>query len=536
MAARCLSFALLLCVCGVATATEVESRVEAVTLYPSGALVTRLGTISLAAGETAIRLTGLVDSIEREYVQVEISDASVRIGQVQLSTEQQRDAISSEVESLQSQIEDINGQIRAVDDSSGAANLRLKFLDSLAQGYASDGLRGDNQGTPSIGTLRAALELMQTESEDARALIRDNDGRKRELQKDLSVLQRTLRDLQGNSLQTTTAEVTVNAQRATAAEIRIRYFQEDAYWTPLYEARLDSNSGELELAQQALVVQETDEEWDNVMLTLSTSEPSGELIAPSVNSEFLDIREPAPPAARRALQSAAPESFEEIVVTGSRLNRRQVETGNFAVNYRIPGLSSVPNDSDDGVSLDLQRFSFATELVTQVVPRESTQAFLAARFTYDRNTPLYGSEMRVFVDGAFAGLSEMPTALPLAEVVLPMGQDRRVEVKAETQGGEGGTSGIIGRRKTEVTDYVFEITNRRDKPSLVEVLDRIPVARNRDIDVEVPRTATPPDERDMDDRPGLFLWRNSVGAGESWQIRHQYTVTYPQRFILIRDN
>ena len=536
MAFRPLSF-LLLFVCGLATAADVESRVEAVTVYPTGAIVSRVATIELAAGENTVRMTGLVDSIEREYLQVEISDANVRIGQVQLGTEQLRDAFNTEVESLQAQIADVNNQIRAVDDSSSAAQLRLKFLDSLAQGYAKDGWNEGSQGPAGVGTLRAALELLQTGAEDASALIRDNETRKADLYKDLSVLQRTLQDLRGNSLRTSAAEVTVNAPRAMTAEIRIRYFQEDAYWTPLYEARLDSNTGELELAQQALVEQETEEDWTNVMLTLSTSEPSGELIAPTVDSEFLDLSEPVPVAARvnrRAMQAMAADSVEEITVTGSRI--RNVDTGNFAVNYQIPGLTSVSNESDDAVSLDLARFRFDSQLVTQVVPRESTQAFLIARFTYDQNVPLYRSEMRVFVDGAFAGLSEMPTALPQAEVALPMGQDRRVEVKAETQGGEGGTGGIIGRRKTEVTDYVFEVVNRRDKPSTVEVLDRIPVARNRDIDVEVPRTATPPDERDLDDQPGLFLWRNSVGAGEAWRIRHQYTVSYPERLILIRDN
>lgn len=225
------------------------------------------------------------------------------------------------------------------------------------------------------------------------------------------------------------------------------------------------------------------------------------------------------------------DEIEEMVVSGSRI----AKVGNFAVNYEIPGGSSVPNDSDEAVTLDLASFRFDTELVTRIVPRASTQAFLTARFTYNESVPLYRSDMRVFVDGVFAGFSEMPTALPKAEVLLPMGQDRRVEVKAESQGGEDGSGGIISRRKTEVTDYVFEITNRRDRPSIVEVLDRIPVARNREIDVDVPRTATQPSERDLDDQPGLIMWHNTLGAGESWRIRHQYTVTYPEKYELVSE-
>jgi len=261
-------------------------------------------------------------------------------------------------------------------------------------------------------------------------------------------------------------------------------------------------------------------------------------MAPTLESEFLNLYEPVLQKARRGGAeadgyAASPMALEEIVVTGSRATRADV--GNFAVNYDIPGRISLANDSDEGVTMDLASFQFIAELVTQVVPRESTQAFLAARFTYDRTLPLYGSDMTVFVDGAFAGNTEMPTALPQAEVVLPMGQDRRIEVDAQSQGGEDHQGGIINKRKTEATDYVFVITNRRSAPSYVEIMDLYPVARNKSVDVEVPRTATVPDERDIDDEPGLVLWKKTLGPGETWRIRHQYTVSYPANMVLTRE-
>lgn len=143
--------------------------------------------------------------------------------------------------------------------------------------------------------------------------------------------------------------------------------------------------------------------------------------------------------------------------------------------------------------------------------------------------------MTVFVDGAFAGNTEMPTAMPQAEVVLPMGQDRRIEVNAQTQGGQDRRDGIISKRKTEATDYVFEITNRRTAPSYVEVMDLYPVSRNKAVEVEIPRTATEPDARDLNDQPGLILWKKTLAPGEIWRIRHQYTVSYPADQVLSRE-
>jgi len=170
-----------------------------------------------------------------------------------------------------------------------------------------------------------------------------------------------------------------------------------------------------------------------------------------------------------------------------------------------------------------------------VVPRESTDAFLAARFAYNQTLPLSASEMRLFVDGVYAGLSHMPAALPNSELTLPMGQDRRVEVKSLVQAGQDGVGGILSKRKTENTDYLFQITNRRAKTNLVEVYDRYPVAKNKVIKVDVPSSATEPTEKNIEGQPGVVVWRKELAGDEEWEIRHQYSVSYPANSQVVRQ-
>lgn len=520
----------------VAVATDVLSQVESVTVYPSGATVTRIADVALSAGLNEVRLVGLANSIDVDRLQVEVVADNVRIGGINVHTEQEREAYDVEIAAVRTQIEALTARINAADDSSNAAKLRLKFLDGIAQGYAKEAWFEGSRGSANTSSWLAALELLQNGSEDASRLIRDNDAKKAAFSKDLSVLQRTLTDLRGGSLASTVVELTLTANRAMRTTIRLYYFQEDATWAPRYESRLDSNSGKLQLAQQAVIAQETDEDWGNVQMILSTSEPGGELMAPELESEFLALYDPAPrQQAKRRRTAGAPsaDSFmmEEVVVTGVR----RVDVGNFAVSYDIPGRISVANNADNAVTVDLARFDFDTELVTQIVPRESTKAFLAARFTYDKSVPLYGSDMAVYVDGVYAGSTMMPTALPQSEILLPMGQDRRIDVKSVSQGDATGKDGIVRKQRTETTDYVFEITNRRDSASYVEVMDRYPVARDDDIEVDVPRSATQADAQDIDDQPGLLMWRKTLDPGETWRIRHQYTIRYPAKSILARQ-
>lgn len=543
LAKTLLSYSLPLCsllLANVALAKDITSSIESVIVYPEGAMITRTAAVDLTAGETTLNLVGLVGSLSLGDVQVQLLDEAVEIGQVSLNKQQQRDAYNESVKQIKAKITDVEQDRQMLADSSAAAKLRLKFIESVSQGYAQQAWTDGARGSTDITSWNSALSIIQSGSDDANQLIRRNKQKQSELNKTLSKLKRELSQARGVSLASSQVEVTVAAKKSSRTKILLHYFQRQASWQPIYEARLDSDSARLILAQQAIVSQTTDEDWSNVALTLSTSEPSDELTKPELFSEVLNLYDPSQRRLRkqRVQNYAVADSvarIEEVIVESKRQSGSIAEVGAFAVNYNIPGKVSVPNKSSDDLSFDLSRDGIDVELVTQIVPRESTEAFLAARFTYQQDLPMYAGDMRVFVDGVYVGISGMPSVLPQAEVTLPMGQDRRVLVSSRSQVGQKGKAGLISKRITESVDYLFEITNRRAAETLVEVFDRYPVARNKAIEIDIPRTATEPSEKDVDKQPGVIVWRKPLAAGEKMQIQHQYTVSYPDKFELETD-
>ena len=181
-------------------AADVSSRIDAVTVYPSGAMVTRVANVNLNAGANNVRLIGLVDSIEVEGMQVEVDNDGVRIGQIKLDEAQQREAFDAEVSAVEKEIESVTAKVYALDDSSSAAKLRLQFLEGIAQGYAKEAWFEGTRGTADVASWRAALDLLQNGSVEDNQLIRDNEAKKNEFAKDLSVLRRNLARLRGSSL------------------------------------------------------------------------------------------------------------------------------------------------------------------------------------------------------------------------------------------------------------------------------------------------------------------------------------------------
>lgn len=528
-----LAFAVL-CHGGAASAASFDSpsKVVAATVYTSGATVTRSTRVALDAGVNTITLSGLPANLDEARVQIEVADSRVEIGQIRLASAQRSDAVNAEVRELTQALEAARNALQALADSDQAADLTLKFLDGLASGYAKEAWFEGARGSADTASWQAAINVLSEGSSKALADKRDNLSKRAAASAEVSRIERELRNARGTDRATAALTVALRAPAASNTDVRVHYYSNNASWRPLYEARLDSDSGELELAQRAVVYQSSSTDWNNIDLTLSTSEPEGDLERPVLGSEFLDIQPPR--RERKSMGRAANGvmAIEEVVVTARKsapvaFISPEPEVSNFAVTYSVPGKVTVANDADDDQLFDLSRYRFNTRLITQIVPRQSTGAFLAARFTYDQAVPLYGSDMRVYVDGVYAGASQLPTALPQAEVTLPMGQDRRVEVKVTNQGGQRGEQGIIGKRKTEVTDYQFDITNRRNRTTDVEVFDRYPVARNKSIDVDVPRSATEPSATDLDNEPGLIVWRKALDGGASWTIRHTFEVSYP---------
>ncbi|MEO1034106.1 MAG: mucoidy inhibitor MuiA family protein [Pseudomonadota bacterium] len=520
-----------------ALAVDLSSRVAEVVVYPDGALITRQATLDLAAGEHDVTLVQLPPGLDAAELQIAVTDSSVQIGQVRVEREATTDAYDAEFRAAETAVQEQRLVIQAIDDASAAARLQLKFLSSFAEGQAKDAFVDGTRGTANVAVWREALDLLSEGSADANRILRENIVRRLEAERELTRREQELRALAGGNRRRSSATISVASRGPISATLALSYFDDNAGWQPVYEARLDSQTGELALAQIAEVEQATDEDWRSVKMTLSTGQPTGELEPPPLPSELLRLVDP-----RKKRSSGGSDG--EIVVTGARIGSVadssaleeiivkaapavSINISDFAVDYAIPGLVDIANDADDAQTFELAAYRFDTELLTTVVPVESTEAFLQARFTYTEALPLFASNMRIYVDGTFAGESTMPSALPGNELTLPMGQDRRIEVRVRPQADNNDRRGVINRRRFATTHSLYEITNRRSTATLVEVVDRYPVAEDRDIKVEIARTATPPTETEIDDQPGIVKFVRRLEGGESWTIRQQYTVSYP---------
>ena len=121
----------------------------------------------------------------------------------------------------------------------------------------------------------------------------------------------------------------------------------------------------------------------------------------------------------------------------------------------------------------------------------------------------------------------MPGLLAGETIDLPLGQDRAVDVPVTGRGGEIDESGLIGRRINEPNRKLYTIHNRHSGAIEAEVSAHYPVSRHEDVEIRAGRSTTPADVTYHRDQPVIIVWRKRLQAGERWDIRHEYTLSYP---------
>jgi uncharacterized protein (TIGR02231 family) len=281
-----------------AQAAEVEavSRVDAVTVFPAGAEVTRVAKINIEKGEHTLVFQDLPAAAVQSSIRVEgNSTGKLEIGSVDTrrlfvpradaqAAESERRKIEDEIEALKDQKSTLEAQVQGAEtQKSLIANLTQ--LPTRPPSPSSGGERAEDW--PAILALIASASgEAQRAALEAQVKIRDVDRKIEDLEKKLS----SVAPAREERIE---VRVFVASQAAVEADLVLRYQVGHASWTPLYDVRLATGSKtiapKLELTRRAAITQNTGESWDDVALTLSTTRPAAGASAPELSPMTVDF-------------------------------------------------------------------------------------------------------------------------------------------------------------------------------------------------------------------------------------------------------
>lgn len=512
--------------------THANAPVTAVTLYPGSATVVR--TAQVAAGATEVVIDGLPANFNLDSVRVQAAPG-IRVADVVARDTAGSDAVNPLEATLAGQIERLKDQKAVLEAEAKSAAIVKGYLERY-NGGAADG--GKAQGPDNARALAGVIDTLGRGASEALIKIERLAVQQRALDKKIAALESDLAGLKSGG--TSLRSLVVRLSEAKAGSMTISYQRDNAGWRPGYRASLDSAASRVDLERLATISQSTGEDWSNVKLTLSTSQPRLSPTGREPQPWLLTYYPPQPPMAYAAPApvAAAPAgsmrmSKQKVEVTGSanKANPDYEVTelqGVFATEFEVPGKVNLASDGR-ATSVTLSSLALPVTQHLRVTPRLEKFAIVMAEAARPDGVWPAGN-MQLFRDGGYIGATQW-NVQEGEKALFSFGRDDLIKVSLDPVAGKTGSKGIFGSRASSVRADVLSVVNRHKTPVELLVFDSSPVSTSEEVKVEAlfdPKPFTDTWEQ----RRGVVAWKKTLAAGATARFQVEYKIDYPKEGLV----
>ncbi|PPD00322.1 MAG: hypothetical protein CTY36_10175 [Methylocystis sp.] len=500
---------------------EVASRVEAVTLHLDAALVRRIGEFSVPAGDSTLVLRSVSPKLLQQSVRVKgAGDNEAIIGAVTV-----RPSTGTGVESeAAKKLAKLLDEKQMLTDRIEASETKKRAIQNFAKASA-------DAKEPRAVDLPAAWVAVTPGLDEADDRIRDLRRQRRMIDGDIEKARQAVQ-LDPLSAPGYDVFVEITAHGPAKGKIALEYLVHNAKWAPVYDARLNfemTPKGRLTLVRRAEAAQRVGEVWENIRLTLKTTEAVGAVAAPRLSTleaspgfpGEADMPSRKPPDDLVRLESEKDSSirFQEASMNHSR--------SAFDASFEVPGLVSLPANGATKV-YRLAQFESDANVFVKSTPEHDTSAYLHAKFSNTDSTPLFFGPVQLYRDGSFVGRGTFKHVPSKETAELGFGSDDSVSVRRIEQPTKSFTPKKEKALAWEERQSATEIRNGHAFPIRVRIEDRVPVSTDAALKIEQQPDSTPPTERNVDDRQGVVAWDYNLAPGETRRISFGYRATWPR--------
>lgn len=282
-------------------AAQLNSRIDKVKVYASGARVTRIAELKKV--DEQVEIAGLPLALDDSSVLVRVETnadnisaiaTDVRVGlAVPDRPDPEKPPVAEELRQAHREVQRLENLIASIDNE----------IEVLYQLEVPDRPPGEKDKAPPPSPLNSRLALANFQNEQ----VRDRLAEKRETTEQLRLALEHQEDLREKQMLASTAReakphelrktviVRLSYEGAIAVKgqsLIVEYFVPGARWTPTYVCRLDSANNTASIAVRALICQRTGEDWSGVNLELSTANPQGWCELPELHSLRLGRAQP----------------------------------------------------------------------------------------------------------------------------------------------------------------------------------------------------------------------------------------------------
>jgi len=520
--------------------TELVTEITDVVVYTDRARVTRRGDISLEPGIQSLEIPDLTFWLNPDSVRASAKGtAKARLLGVKVQRVFYEETVTEQVHELEEQIETLQDELRQLEAQGKRIQQTQENLSALAEQTETYALALASGEQNIEEQLSLFDKLRNRVLKFDRDLIKNAKNR-REKERQLDKVRKEIERWHGTPhREAYTAIVELEVDSAGELNVDLSYVVSGVGWQPLYDLHFseDPAPNSLEISYLAQVSQHTGENWQDVVLTLSTARPSLTSILPElepwfihqISSQVPTAQRMAAPAVVRHIAESPPDlavaDAEEVQVESGLAS---VESSGATVTYRIPSAVTIPADGSPHKTT-IAIISLKPKLDYASAPKLVEAVYRQVRVPNDSPYTLLPGPANLFADEEFIGVMEMELTPPQGKIELYLGVEDRLKVEREFIRRDVDKK-IVGGRRRILFGYEIKVENLLSLPINIALHDQMPVSRHEDVKVKLEFADPKPSaHEDMN----LLTWEFPLRASEKRSIRFVFGVEYPQAMQIL---
>lgn len=502
--------------------TEVKSDVISATVYLSGAEVNRRASAAVGSGNTDLVFANLPVNLNQQTIHVS-ADSKLIIQSIQYKVNYMQPAeMNAETKRWKDSLDIINKLLKQVKDRKDVLTAEVQMLE------ANQTVTGQNSGM-NFETLKQYHDYLILTLTQNKTKWRTEDETEAKLNEIKTRLTQQLSEYQ-NKLSQPRGEIWVSVYSANPvnAKFNLSYFFYDAGWTPEYDLRSESIKSNVKLTYKASLWQNTNEDWKDVKLKLSSGNPVMSAVGPMFNPWYLDyyyggINTKRSEGSISIMSAPVPndDSFSKESQTAA--NYTTVSNTQLTTEFDISIPYTIPSDGKPH-QVNIQDYELPSEYQYYCIPRLDNDVFLTARLSDWGKLNLIAGNANIFFEGAYVGQSYIDPNNTQDTLDISLGRDQKIVLKREKVK-DFTKSKIIGSSFKQTVAYEISVKNTKPGPVTVKVIDQYPISGNSEIEV----TLEDAGNAMVDSQTGKLTWMITLQPNGEQKIRYSYSVKFPEK-------
>jgi len=541
--------------------------ISKVTVYRGQALVTRTVNIDLPPGASELIVKDLPAMIVPESIYAQTSD-DTKVLSVRYREKAVSENTREEVRQLDAQIEDVQHQIKYAESEHKHLDLQWQMFEKLKDFTIAAANSDLSRGLLTFEPVQNLTELIEKKGLEYYKQRMELEDKIAGLKKEQGLLDRKRNKLVSGQSRTE-REAVLFISRAGGKKriaIELSYLVGGANWQQQYNLRADPKQSNVLIEYNAVVNQTSGEDWDGVALSLSTAEPTMVAAPPILEPMLVALSHPAQTQQlqqggfvgadqARQYQASRKANIKKGIAANTELNELAISnqafffragqkelqefqqqiaqisrTEGISVTYELPGRLALPSRSDQQL-VSIASIRSRADFTLIATPLLTDYVYLQADLLNNSQTVLLPGDASIFRNGEFVGRSRLPQVTIGETFTAGFGIDSQVQVVREL---ENKKTRIQGGNRIDTYDYRIALSNYKNTPVELQLLDRLPHTDDSSIKIELEKTgpelSTDSEYLRSAGKKGILRWDLKLAPNtiekDSTVVKYSFTMEY----------